>query len=234
MTPEAGLTIVGVFFTLAVFSYLLGDNPLFRFTLHLFVGVTAGYLAYAAYEMLLVPWMSQRLLSGSWQDRLLAVVPILCGMIVLSKHAGLYSVHFSRYARLALAFLIGVGCAVTLGGALSGTLLPQAWGLLQAIERETLLKEAQKGLIPLTEYAGSAVVIILGALATLLSFRYGSVFIGGQISGSRRAFAWISAIGRFFTAAALGVIFGGVYLAGLSALVERVQFIVRFLQGQAW
>ena len=38
-------TLVGFFLTLLVFSYLFGDNPLFRIVTYLFIGVSAGYTA---------------------------------------------------------------------------------------------------------------------------------------------------------------------------------------------
>ena len=34
-----------VFFTLCIFSYLLGDNPFYKIAEHIFVGVSAGYVA---------------------------------------------------------------------------------------------------------------------------------------------------------------------------------------------
>ena len=37
--------LFGFILTLVVFSYLIGDNPVFRLTLHLFIGVSAGFAA---------------------------------------------------------------------------------------------------------------------------------------------------------------------------------------------
>ena len=37
--------MVGFVLSLMIFSYLVGDNPLFRFAASLFIGVTAGYAA---------------------------------------------------------------------------------------------------------------------------------------------------------------------------------------------
>jgi predicted membrane protein len=34
--------IIGFLLSILVFSYLIGDNPLFRFAIHLFIGVSAG------------------------------------------------------------------------------------------------------------------------------------------------------------------------------------------------
>ena len=41
--------------TLMAFSYLLGDNPIFRLAEHLFVGTAAGYAVVVAYHNILRP-----------------------------------------------------------------------------------------------------------------------------------------------------------------------------------
>ncbi|MEN4099916.1 MAG: hypothetical protein ROW52_08335, partial [Anaerolineaceae bacterium] len=48
-------TIVGFILTLMVFSYLFGDNPLFRLTTYLFIGVTAGFSAVMVIYHVLMP-----------------------------------------------------------------------------------------------------------------------------------------------------------------------------------
>jgi hypothetical protein len=234
MTPELGTSLLGIFFTLAIFSYLFGDNPLLRFTLNIFVGVTAGYLAFVVYQMVLAPWASERLVLGNWSDRLLAIVPLVMGVILLVKSMGIFAPRLSRFSRLALAFLIGVGGAVAIGGALTGTLMPQVWGLIQVFERDTLLGEWGRGLLPLAGYLVNGSMLLLGALTTLLAFHYGKDVGQGQVPMPNRLLPWITTIGKFFVAAALGVIFAGIYQTGLTALVERLDLFVNFLQGQVW
>ena len=39
---EVILSGVGAVLTLMIFSYLLGDNPVFRLALHIFIGVSAA------------------------------------------------------------------------------------------------------------------------------------------------------------------------------------------------
>ena len=46
---------VGLIATIFVYSYLLGDNLLYRFAVHLLVGVSAGYAAVVVIRELLWP-----------------------------------------------------------------------------------------------------------------------------------------------------------------------------------
>ena len=36
-------SLTGFIFTVLILSYLLGDNPLFRVGIHLFIGISVGY-----------------------------------------------------------------------------------------------------------------------------------------------------------------------------------------------
>ena len=45
MSIEFISAFVGLILTLMIFSYLIGDNPLFRIAVYLFIGVSSGYAA---------------------------------------------------------------------------------------------------------------------------------------------------------------------------------------------
>ena len=56
---------LGFLFTVLVFSYLLGDNLLFRIGTYIFVGVTAGYVASVAMWQVVYPRLIYPLVYGS-------------------------------------------------------------------------------------------------------------------------------------------------------------------------
>lgn len=70
---------VSFLFTLMVLSYLMGDNPLFRLAIHIFIGVSAGYAAAVAWHQVLSPKLIQPLLSGGLLESTLFIVPLLLG-----------------------------------------------------------------------------------------------------------------------------------------------------------
>jgi hypothetical protein len=47
--------LAGMVFTLMIFSYVIGDNFLFRLALYIFTGVSAGYIASVAWWQVLLP-----------------------------------------------------------------------------------------------------------------------------------------------------------------------------------
>ncbi|MDP2995015.1 MAG: hypothetical protein Q8N46_07850, partial [Anaerolineales bacterium] len=116
--------------TLMVLSYLIGDNPAFRVAVYIFIGVSAGYAAAVAWHQVLFPRLIVPLLSGNWADRLLTVVPLVLGLLLLFK----LSPRTSRLGTPSMAFLVGVGAAVAVGGAVMGTLFPQARASMNALD----------------------------------------------------------------------------------------------------
>ena len=53
--------LVGLVLTLLIFSYLLGDSPLFKLAIYLFVGVSSGYAAAVVWHQVLVQSLFQPL-----------------------------------------------------------------------------------------------------------------------------------------------------------------------------
>ncbi|MGC8838462.1 MAG: hypothetical protein ACP5UM_08605, partial [Anaerolineae bacterium] len=106
--------------TLMVFSYLLGDNPLFRLAEHLFVGVAVGYAVVVVWRTVLVPRLWAPLAAdpvANWPF----LIPLVLGLLLLARVRS----RWSSLANLPMGFLFGVGAALSIGGALLGTLYPQ-------------------------------------------------------------------------------------------------------------
>jgi len=79
LTEPVGMMVAFVL-TLLVFSYLLGDNPLFRLAQALFVGVGVGYGIVVVFHYVLIPRLL--LLTTNW---LLVVPPLLLGLLLWFK-----------------------------------------------------------------------------------------------------------------------------------------------------
>ena len=61
MSIEIISALVGLILTLMIFSYLIGDNPLFRIAVYLFICVSSGYAATVVWYSVLVPKLFQPL-----------------------------------------------------------------------------------------------------------------------------------------------------------------------------
>lgn len=208
-------------FTLLIFSYLLGDNPLFRIAVYIFVGVSSGYVAAVVWWQVIWPRLIYPLIFESISERGLLIIPLLGSVLIFMK----VSPRLAGMARIAMAFLVGVGAAVTIAGALTGTLIPQVLGTINAFD----MVAANARNIQFFEVVFSGVFILAGTIFTLIYFHFGA---RPKADGSMQRFGLIemsSWVGRFFIGITLGAVFAGVYAAALTALIERIASLIIFI-----
>lgn len=212
--------VLSFLFTVLIFSYLIGDNPLFRIAVYIFVGVSAGYVAAIAFWQVIVPRLAYPLLFGSMNEKIFAAIPLLGALFILLK----ISPRLAGMARLTMAFLVGAGAAVILAGAVIGTLIPQVEATVNFFD----LNAAAARNISLAEAAGNGSIILAGTIFSLIYFHFGA---RPNPDGSMRRFGLIELaawVGRIFLGITLGAIFAGVYAAALTALIERIASLINF------
>jgi len=212
-------------FTILILSYLIGDNPLFRVAVYLFVGIASGYVAAVIWWQVLRPRMidplASALLSGSLTEQVIALVPLLGFALILMK----VSPRLAGIAGIVMAFLVGAGAAVVIAGAVIGTLIPQIEATINLFDPR--LAAARN--INIMEALGNGAIVLAGVVTTLVYFHFGA---RPQPDGSMRRFGLIEIIawvGRIFIGITLGVIFAGVYAAALTALIERISSLIEFI-----
>lgn len=213
MPIELISAIVGFLLTLMVLSYLIGDNPLFRLALYLFIGVSSGYAATVIVFHVLLPKLAEV------QTNVLLVIPLILGASLLAK----LSPRTSWIGNFAMAMLVGVGAAAALSGALLGTLIPQAQAAMDAFD----LRTSDSAFL---QFA-NGVVMLIGTVVTLAAFQFGAKRApDGTIKRNvlLEGTAWV---GRLFIAITFGVLFAGVYMAALTAMIERLNSMIKLFLG---
>lgn len=212
--------LIGLVLTLMVFSYLLGDNPLFRFAIYLFIGVASGYAAAVTIHSVFLPRLSS--LQASSLDQLLldVIIPLVISVTILAK----FLPRIAWIGNFAMAILVGVGAAAAIGGAVIGTLLPQAQASMDAFSAAT------GGNPNLVVRLFEGTVMLLGTIFTLASFHYSAGRSPDGTVKRNRILELIASIGRIFVATTLGVLFAGLYMAALTAMIERLTSIINFIR----
>ena len=203
--------------TLMVYSYILGDNPLFRLAEHLLVGTAAGYAVVVAYHGILRPRLFEPFLSEPATQWYL-VVPLLLGLLLLTKSRR----SIAWLGNTSVGFLFGVGAALAMGGALLGSLAPQIGATWLSLNPVHYLDSGWGGVI-------NAALIVLGATGALLFFYYNAPAghgVGRFWAGVRAGWG---RLGRWFILVALGAIFANTMIARLSLLIGRLRFLLNTL-----
>lgn len=200
---------IGLLLTLFIYSYVVGDNPLYRLAVHILVGVSAAYAAVVTVQQVLLPVMTQIRQNPTDQASLLWVIPLFFVLFLLLKRVP----SLTWLGNSAVALLIGVGAATALVGALAGTLWPQ----ITAVSTTD------------TPRFQSLIIAVLTIL-TLFTFQFTGKTENGQW---KRPFWQQSAaqIGRAILTITFGALFAALINTSLILLSSRLDFYInRLLQ----
>lgn len=216
---------LGFVLSLMVYSYLLGDNPLYRLAIHILVGVGMGYATVMVLYNVIIPQLLSpivQITSGNGADASTLAQPLvwlLAALLMLKLFP-----KTAQLGNITMGFVMGVGSAVAIGGAVLGTLVPQvhatALPIIPGLAFSIL--PGQSGSIN----ALASVVIVFGTIMSLLYFHF-----HGQPVGENRVErpTWLrvtAQIGQVFLMIAFGALFAGALIASLSVLTERMEFLV--------
>jgi len=219
MSIEVISALIGLILTLMVFSYLLGDNPMFRIAVYLFIGVSSGYAAVVVWYYVLLPKVSELLQNP---NQVLLIIPLVLGLLLLTK---LFP-RISWIGNFPMAILVGVSAATAIGGALLGTLIPQARASMDALD----LGASGGGANALYKLVEGG-VMLAGTVLTLAYFHF-SARRTPDGSAKRNAILELLAWGgRIFIAITFGVLFAGVYMTALTAMIERLSSMINLVKG---
>lgn len=193
---------IGISFvlTLLVFSYLLGDNLLYRLALGVFVGLTAAFTSIVLLESVVLP-----LADGTPGNALLLVIAGLLVLLLLAKPFA----RLKALTNLSLALLIAVGAAVALVGAITGTLIP-------LIRQTTTLNTAT------TADLINGVIVLVGVVSSLLYFQFMARQGADGTIERGRIMQTVSVIGQGFVVVTLGALYGAAILTSLTILTGQL------------
>lgn len=210
--PETTGLIIGSVVTLLIFSYLIGDNLLYRWALALLVGAGTGYALAVALHFIIFDWVNNIQASVSLALRLYYLAPLLLGALLLLKGIP----RLSALGNVSMGFMLGVGAAVAISGALLGTLIPQ----MQATSTGISLKEGGAALL-------NGGLVLIGTLTSLFVF---SPRLRQADKELRPITLWLQRTGRAFVVVSLAVAFSGALTSALTILIERLWELADFTQ----
>jgi hypothetical protein len=207
----AGSIVAGLL-TLMVFSYLLGANPLWRIAQSLLVGVSVGYITLVLLMQVIAPQVARVIAPAPGadpSDRWLAAVPVALGLLLLLRFAypGAWPASFG------LNLVVVVGSALALGGALAGSIVPQALDTMRLMDFNNP-----------AAVAGN-VVLLVGVIVALAYFAFGARPSGDRPMPIRA----LSTTGRWLLVVTFGAILGSLATTFYTALIERLEFLLKLV-----
>ncbi len=208
------------FFTLAVFSFLWGDNPFYKIAESILVGVSAAYWMVVAFWDVIVPnligkiwpgvvqgWAMPGLTGPEAQRDLVYVIPLLLGIMLLWRLMPVGA----WIARWPLAVIVGTTAGLRLIGFLHGDFLAQI----------------RNSVLPLVVFTGGAfdfwaslsnTIVVVGVLCCLMYFFF-SFEHTGIVGKAARVGIWMLMI-------TFGAAFGYTVMGRIALLGARLEFLL--------
>ena len=211
---------VAAFFTLAIFSFLFGDNPFYKVAESVLVGVSAAYWMVIAFWDVLVPnlmgkltpalvqaWAIPGLTGAEAQPAPSYIVPLILGVMLLWR----LMPSGNWIARWPLAFIIGTTAGLRLVAFLHGDFLAQI--------RNSIVPVVVMGAGG-ADFWGSVqnTLLVLGLLCSLVYFFF-SVEHKGPVGAIARVGIWVLMI-------TFGAAFGYTVMGRIALLAIRFEFLL--------
>jgi len=204
------------FLTLAIFSFMYDDNPIYKFSEHLFVGVSAAYWMVIGFWTVMVPNLMGKLWPtlvarinpgvGEVERSWLYLIPLVFGLILLMR----LSRRHGWISRWSLAFIVGTTAGLNFVGYLASDFVGQIEGAMGP-----LVITGPHGIDAGATF--SAVVLFIGVLSSLVYFFFSSEHKGVMGLAGR--------LGVWFLMITFGASFGYTVMGRVALLVGRMEFI---------
>jgi hypothetical protein len=207
---------VAAFFTLAIFSFLFGDNPAYKVAEAMVVGVSAAYWMVVGFWEVIVPNLLGKLMPGmikAWsmpgldaEPDLMYIVPLILGILLLWRLAP----KGAWIARWPMAFIIGVFCGLRLISFIHADFLSQ-------------IRNSIVPLVVMTESGFSFwdsvrnLTLVVGILSCLVYFFF-SIEHKGLVGKTAR-------LGTWFLMITFGAAFGYTVMGRIALLAIRLEFL---------
>ena len=211
---------VAALFTLAVFSFLFGDNPFYKIAESVLVGVSAAYWMVIAFWDVLVPnllgklwpamvqaWAMPGLSGPEAQVDLWYLVPLVLGGMLLWR----LSPKGSWIARWPLAFIIGTTAGLRLIAFLHGDFLAQI--------RNTILPVVVLGAGGFDFWGSVQNLLIVVCVLCCLAYFFFSFEHTGAVGAAAKVGIWVLMI-------TFGAAFGYTVMGRIALLAIRFEFLL--------
>ncbi|MHC5057051.1 MAG: hypothetical protein ACYTKD_20430 [Planctomycetota bacterium] len=219
MTVDLTVTWLSAACTLAIFSFLWKENPVYRFFEHLFMGLSLGWGIVTTWTDSLVPKWFNPLFGidvpkdGSYSPwNLLWILALAAGMMWYF----IFTRKLKWIARIVIGFFIGVGAGLGIQGFFR-LQLPQVAASFKSL---WVRKPDSSGALVID------VRSIINNLVFTVTLYCSTAYFLFTFRRDRPALRSAAAAGRWLMMIAFGAMFGYTVMARLSLLIDRMQFLV--------
>lgn len=204
------VTFAGAFGTLAIYSILYKENPVFRLVEHVYLGLAAGYVVVAAVNLQLVPDYFMKIKDGYWMWGF--VIPV--GMLA----------YFTNHKQMGWMSRTPI---LVMGGFLAG-LVFQAFSNKYLPQLKASMVSLQPTVMTLST-DNPAELSISGAINNaifLITLCSAIIYFLFSFEQKNKGIQSTARVGRLLIMVAFGAIFGSTVMTRFAFFVDRMYFLL--------
>ncbi len=213
MSTDPGIWLAALL-SLAIYSFLYRDNPVYRFAESLLIGISVGFLLVVAFDTTIMPKAFEpvaaqfRNVTTNGASGLLSliwvVIPVVLGIFMFAR----FVPGWAWLSRIALALYIGFGAGASIPSQMQSYLLKQIEGTIRPFLTINTVWDIF-----------SAILILVGLVAVIAYFFFSKAHTGNL--------GRLARLGTWFLMVFFGATFGYTVMARISLLIGRLQFLLR-------
>lgn len=225
---DSATIFIGGVATLAIYSFLIRENPFYRLFEHLFIGIAAGFLPVLTVKNTLWPQVFEPMLGFDvfmYPDGTLSkhtepaiflyFIPMAFGLL----YYFIYSTRHSWLAKIAIGISLGYSGGLAFKGFFA-EMMPQ---LVSSFKPLLVLYEGQVAV-----WESLQNTFFLFTLLAVMYYFFFTFRRAGKHTGP------VSYAGRWLMMVCFGAFFGSTVMARMALLVERVQFLLHDWWQEIW
>jgi hypothetical protein len=207
---EGAVIWVGALLTLAMYSILYRENPVYRVAEHVFLGVATGYGLYVVWRDVLYPlWYVPLFRERYW--------PWIFALVAGGMYYTIYSRRLAWMSRLIMMSMMGLTAGLAFRK-FFGQYVPQIGASFKPLV--VLVPAAGGGTdVPASLFASFTNVLFLVTLTSVLTYFFFS------FEQRHRAVRNTANLGRWLMMIAFGAMFGSTVMARMSLFIGRLLFL---------
>lgn len=206
---------IAALLTLAIYSFLYKDNPIYRFAESLLIGISVGFLLVVTFDATIIPnalgpigQSTKNMFAlgslSSVGSFIWTLIPVILGLLMFMR----FIPGMTWLSRIALALYIGFGAGASIPANMQSLILKQ----IEAATRQFLnINSIWMGI--------DSIIVIVGLVATLIYFYFSKPHAGN--------FGRVAKLGTYFLMIFFGATFGYTVMARISLLIGRLTFLLR-------
>jgi hypothetical protein len=207
---EGAVIWAGALVTLALYSVLYKENPIYRMTEHIFLGIATAYGLFVTWKDVLYPKWFKGLQDGYWGW----VLAFVAGAMYYT----IYSKRLAWMSRLVITTMMGLAAGLAFRE-FSGQYLPQIGTSFKPLFVVAMDKATNGPDVAQSVIASFMNILFMGCLVCVMTYFFFS------FEQKNKPVRTAATMGRWLMMIAFGAMFGSTVMARMSLFIGRLSFL---------